>query len=493
MGDFPVFRNYIDGSFVEGSSTFESINPSTGETWAIMPAAGAADTARAVEAANRAFLSREWAGLTPTARGKLLYRLADLLAENAQDLAEIETIDTGKIIRETKGQVGYTADYVRYFAGLADKIEGSHLPIDKEELEVYLRREPIGVVAAIVPWNSQLFLAAVKFGPALAAGCTIVLKASEDAPGPLLKFAELVDEAGFPPGVFNVITGFGEECGQVLTSHPDVARIAFTGGPGTARQIVQNSAENLAYTTLELGGKSPVIVFDDVNLDSMINGVVAGIFGAAGQSCVAGSRLLVQRRVKDELIGRLKAKAEDILIGDPSDPATEYGPLATKAQIDKVERVVESSIAAGAILITGGARPEGYQGKQYYLPTILDCSNVKDADSVTEELFGPVLSVLTFDTEDEAIAMANSTNFGLAGGVFTNNLARAHRMIRAVRSGIIWVNTYRVVSPIAPFGGFGESGLGREGGMESVLDYTRAKTVWINTSDAPIPDPFKMR
>ena len=493
MGTLPVFRNYIDGAFVEGGTSFDSLNPATGKAWASMPAASAEDTARAVEAAHRAFLSPEWAGMTPTARGKLLYRLADLLAENVQELAEIETTDTGKIIRETSGQVGYTADYVRYFAGLADKIEGSHLPIDKADLEVYLRREPIGVVAAIVPWNSQLFLAAVKFGPALAAGCTVVLKASEDAPGPLLKFAELVDQAGFPPGVFNIITGFGGDCGQVLTSHPDVARIAFTGGPDTARHIVRNSAENLAYTTLELGGKSPVVVFDDVNLDTMINGVVAGIFGAAGQSCVAGSRLLVQRGIKDELLARLKTKAEDILIGDPSDTTTEYGPLATKGQIDKIERVVASSLAAGAKLITGGARPAGFADGQYYLPTILDCSDATNADSVAEELFGPVLSVLTFDTEEEAVAMANATQFGLAGGVFTPNLARAHRMIRAVRSGILWVNTYRVVSPIAPFGGYGESGLGREGGMESVLDYTRTKTVWINTSDAPIPDPFKMR
>lgn len=493
MGTLPVFRNYIDGAFVEGGTTFDSLNPATGAAWATMPAASAADTARAVEAAHRAFLSPDWAAMTPTARGKLLYRLADLLAENTQELAAIETTDTGKIIRETSAQVGYTADYIRYFAGLADKIEGSHLPIDKADIEVYLRREPIGVVAAIVPWNSQLFLAAVKFGPALAAGCTVVLKASEDAPGPLLKFAELVDKAGFPPGVFNIITGFGDDCGRVLTTHPNVARIAFTGGPGTARHIVRNSAENLAYTTLELGGKSPVVVFDDVNLDTMINGVVAGIFGAAGQSCVAGSRLLVQRGIKDELLARLKAKAEDILIGDPSDPATEYGPLATKGQIDKIERVVADSLSAGARLITGGARPEGHAGGQFYLPTILDCSDAQNAASVAEELFGPVLSVLTFDTEDEAIALANTTQFGLAGGVFTPNLARAHRMIRAVRSGILWVNTYRVVSPIAPFGGYGESGLGREGGMESTLDYTRTKTVWINTSDAPIPDPFKMR
>lgn len=486
------FRHCIDGRFEEGAETFESPDPATGEPWAVMPAATAADVDRAVEAAHRAFHAPAWAGLTATQRGRVLHRLADLLAENAPTLAELETRDTGKIIRETSAQIGYMADYYRYFAGLADKVEGAHLPIDKPDLEVYLRREPIGVVAAIVPWNSQLFLAAVKLGPALAAGCTVVLKASEDGPAPLLEFARLVDAAGFPPGVVNVVTGFGEPCGRALTSHPRVARIAFTGGPTTARHVVRNSAENLAFTTLELGGKSPVLVFDDVDLDSVANGVVAGIFAASGQSCVAGSRLLVQRGVRDRLLEKLVTKAEAIRIGDPRDPATEMGPLATRRQLERIETVVRASLDAGAKLVVGGRRPSGFGGGFYYQPTILACPD-SSVPSVAEELFGPVLSVLTFDTEEEAVALANATPFGLASGVFTKDLGRAHRLIRRLRAGVVWVNTYRAVSPMAPFGGYGLSGLGREGGLESVLDYTRTKSVWIRTSDAPIPDPFVMR
>lgn len=486
------FRHYIDGRFEDGTESFESIDPSTGKPWAIMPAATEADVDRAVEAAHRAFTAPEWAGATATQRGRLLFRLADLLAESAPTLAKLETADTGKIIRETSSQIGYMAEYYRYFAGLADKVEGAHLPIDKPDMEVYLRREPIGVVAAVVPWNSQLFLAAVKLGPALAAGCTVVLKASEDGPAPLLEFARLVDAAGFPKGVVNIVTGFGEPCGRALTSHPRVARIAFTGGPSTARHIVRNSAANLAFTTLELGGKSPVLVFDDVDVDSVANGVVAAIFAASGQSCVAGSRLLVQRGVRDRLLDRLVAKAQAIRIGDPQDPTTEMGPLATRRQLERIEAIVGKSLDAGAELVTGGRRPPGLDAGFYYEPTILACPD-GSVPSVMEELFGPVLSVLTFDTEDEAVALANGTPFGLASGVFTKDLARAHRLIRRLRAGVVWVNTYRAVSPIVPFGGYGLSGLGREGGLESVLDYTRTKSVWIRTSDAPIPDPFVMR
>jgi aldehyde dehydrogenase (NAD+)/betaine-aldehyde dehydrogenase len=348
------------------------------------------------------------------------------------------------------------------------------------------------VVVAIVPWNSQLFLAAVKLGPALAAGCTVVLKASEEGPAPLLEFARLVHEAGFPPGVVNVVTGFGAACGRTLTSHPLVARIAFTGGPATARRIVESSAGNLASVTLELGGKSPVVVFDDVDLDSVCKAVVAGIFAATGQSCVAGSRLIVQRSVSDQLVTRLVARARAIRIGDPMDPATEMGPLATLRQRDRIESIVAASIRSGAELITGGGQPKGLQAGFYFQPTILACDHGA-VPSVTEELFGPVLSVLTFDDEAEAVTLANDTRYGLASGLFTRDLARAHRLIRRIRAGIVWVNTYRAVSPIVPFGGYGESGLGREGGLESVLEYTRTKSVWIRTSDDPIPDPFVMR
>ena len=471
--------------------SLKALDPATGTAWALMPEAREADVNAAVEAAHAAFLAPEWANMTATARGKLLYRLADLVAENASELARLETRDTGKIIRETSAQIAYVAEYYRYYAGLADKIEGAHLPIDKPDMEVWLRREPVGVVAAIVPWNSQLFLAAVKLGPALAAGCTVVLKASEEGPAPLLAFARLVQEAGFPAGVVNVLTGFGPRCGAVLTSHPKVAHIAFTGGPDTARHIVRGSAENLASTSLELGGKSPFIVFEDADLESAANAQVSGIFAASGQSCVAGSRLVVAASVKEAFLAKLKAKAEAVIIGAPDDMATEIGPLCTAAQVARAEDIIARSLAAGAKLVTGGTRLEG--AGHYFPPTILDCSAAPDAPCLTEEFFGPVLSAVSFESEAEVLDIANDTAFGLASGVFTNSLTRAHRMIRGIRAGIVWVNTYRAVSPIAPFGGHGLSGHGREGGLAAALDYTRTKAVWLRTSDEPIPDPFVMR
>lgn len=484
------FQHYIDGRFEDGAATFASVDPATGAPWALMPLAQATDVDRAVGAAHRAFHAPAWAGMTATARGKLLLRLAELVREAAPRLAALETRDTGKIIRETSAQIAYVADYYQYYAGLADKIEGAHLPIDKLDMEVWLRREPVGVVAAIVPWNSQLFLSAVKLGPALAAGCTVVLKASEDGPAPLLVFARLVDQAGFPPGVVNILTG-GPEAGRALTAHPKVAHIAFTGGPETARHIVHASADNLAKTSLELGGKSPFIVFEDADLERAANAQVSGIFAATGQSCVAGSRLLVQRSIKEVFLARLSAKAEAVAIGAPDRMETEVGPLCTARQRERIMTLIDRSIAAGARLVTGGRLPEG--SGFFFPPTILDCSDAPDAPALSEEFFGPVLSVVTFETEAEALALANDTAFGLASGVFTRSLTRAHRMIRGIRAGIVWVNTYRAVSPIAPFGGHGLSGHGREGGLAAALDYTTVKTVWLRTSDDPIPDPFVMR
>ncbi len=488
------FKLYIDGEFcdAENGASFDSRDPSTGEAWAKMPAATMNDTDRAVKAAWRAFNEGEWPTLTATARGKLIARLGELVVRDAQIMADLETRDTGKIIRETSSTTAYAGEYFRYYAGLADKIEGSTFSADKPTLETYTRREPLGVVAAVVPWNSQLFLTAVKLGPALAAGNTIVVKASEDGPAPILHFARLVHEAGFPRGVINVITGFGPECGAVLTAHQHVSRVAFTGGPETARHVIRNTAENFALTTLELGGKSPVIVFPDADLDSAANGVVAGIFGATGQSCVAGSRLLLHADIYDDFVARLVERAPKIKIGPPLDTATEVGPLATARQKENIEAIIADSVAAGATIATGGGTPKGFETGNYFEPTIILAPS-PEIRSVAEECFGPVLSVLKFSDEDEAVRLANGTNYAFASGVFTSNLSRAHRLIRKLRCGIVWVNTYRVVSPIVPFGGNRFTGHGREAGMDTIFDYTRTKSVWINTSDDPIADPFVVR
>jgi (Z)-2-((N-methylformamido)methylene)-5-hydroxybutyrolactone dehydrogenase len=486
------FQLYIDGAFcaAEGGAEFESLDPSTGDVWALMPKASAGDAGRAVESAHAAFSHGAWPALTASARGKLLFKLADLVARDASVIAELETRDTGKVIRETKAVTGYVAEFYRYFAGLTDKIEGATLPIDKPDLEVSTRREPLGVVAAVVPWNSQMFLAATKLGPALAAGNTIVVKASEDGPAPLLHFARLIHEAGFPAGVVSIVTGFGPDCGQALTSHPLVARVAFTGGPDTARHIVRNTAANFAVTTLELGGKSPVVVFDDTNLDSALNGVIAGIWGATGQSCVAGSRLLIHESIHDTFVARLAQRAGEIRIGPPLDMATEMGPLATLRQLRRAEKLIAESLTGGATLAAGG-RARGGPG-YYFEPTILLAPSA-ELPCVREEFFGPVLSVLKFKTDDEAVALANGTDYAFAAGVFTQNLGRAHRLAKKIRAGVVWVNTYRAVSPIVPFGGNGLTGYGREGGLDAIRDYTRTKSIWINTSDVPMADPFVMR
>ena len=434
----------------------------------------------------------EWSEMTATGRGRLLFELADLMAENSEHLGSIETTDSGKLAVETRGQSAYVAEYYRYYAGLADKIQGSTLPMDKPDMHVFTTREPIGVVAGIVPWNAEMLLTATKAAPALAAGNAVVIKSSEDAPAPVLEFAKLVDRVGFPDGVFNLITGFGEPCGRALTSHPLVSRVAFTGGVDAARKVVANTAGNFAHLSLELGGKSPILVFDDADLEGAVNGAIAGNFGATGQSCVAGSRVLVQAGIHDDFIRETVKRAEAVRIGDPLDESTQMGPLATEAQRDRIEAVVAESLDQGAVLHTGGRRPGGFDAGWYYEPTILGCPN-QAIRSTRVELFGPVMSVIPFGTEDEGVALANDTEFGLGAGVFTRDVARAHRVAAAIRSGIVWVNTYRAISPIAPFGGFGQSGYGRESGIDAIYEYTRTKSVWINTSTQPMANPFVMR
>lgn len=488
------YRMLIDGKWVEAGDgrTFQSVNPATGEAWCEIPEATAEDVDRAVKAAHRAFSEGEWARMLPTQRGRLLRKLGDLLAAKSEELGRIESIDTGKMLKETRWQAKYIAEFFHYYAGAADKLHGETLPIDKPDMLTMTLREPLGVIAAIVPWNSQLFLSAVKLGPALATGNTVVLKASEFASAPMLEFGQLFEEAGFPPGVVNIVSGHGDPCGRVLTSHPLVQRISFTGGPNSAKHIVRNSAENFAQVSLELGGKSPFVVFDDADLDSAVNGSIAGIFGATGQSCVAGSRLYLHDKIADAFLEKMVAQAKAIRIGDPLLDETQMGPLATQGQLARIQAEVAHAQEQGGKLLTGGQQPAGQPRGYFYEPTIVEC-HAQDMRIVDTELFGPVLSVLRFKDEEEALRLANDTKHGLAAGVFTRNGARAMRMTKQIRAGIVWVNTYRVVSPIAPFGGFYESGFGRESGLQGLYDYTRLKTVWINTSDEPLANPFVMR
>ncbi|SMX29363.1 NAD/NADP-dependent betaine aldehyde dehydrogenase [Pelagimonas phthalicica] len=492
MGQKPHYQLFIDGEWVDGADgqVMTSENPATGEGWATFACAAPSDVDRAIGAAQRVLNDPAWRDMTQTQRGKLLYRLADLIEENAQAIGRIETTDSGKLLAETAMQSAYVGDYYRYYAGLADKIEGAVLPIDKPDMHVFTRREPIGVVVAIVPWNAQMFLTATKLGPALAAGCSVVLKASEVAPAPMLEFARLIEEAGFPPGVVSVITGDADNCAIPLTRHPDVDRIAFTGGPETARHVVRNSAENFAVTTLELGGKSPILVFDDADLDGAANGLIAGNFGASGQSCVAGSRGLIHRPIFEELMARIEEKVQGVRVGDPLDSDTQIGPLCTAAQVAKIEATLDAARVGGARIRFGGAKID--RPGNYMAPTLVECPDA-DIETLKTEMFGPVMSLLPFDTEEEAIALANATPYGLGSGVFTQNVARAHRVSKRLKAGICWVNTYRAVSPIAPFGGYDQSGYGREAGIDAVLDYTRTKTTWISTSEQPMANPFVMR
>ena len=494
MSELKNYQMFVDGSWIDaaGGGLFESVNPSTGEVWAMIPEANAADVDRAVKAAHHAFTEGPWSRMTATERGQLLRKLGDILVEHSESLGRAETIDTGKLFKETRWQARYIADFFHYYAGLADKVHGDTLPIDKPNMWTMTLREPLGVVAAVVPWNSQLFLVAVKIAPALAAGNTVVLKASEHASAPMLEFAKVFEEVGFPPGVFNVVTGFGDPCGKALTSHPLVDRISFTGGAETARHVIRNSAENFAQVSLELGGKSPLIIFDDADIESAVNGVLLSIFSASGQSCVAASRLLLHDTIYDEVLARVVQRAGKIRIGDPLDDASQMGPLATQAQMDNIVATVADAEANGATVMHGGRRPATLERGWFYEPTVVACPS-QSLSIVQKELFGPVVSAIRFKDEPDAIRLANDTRFGLAAGVFTADTGRALRVTKALRAGIVWVNTYRMVSPLAPFGGYKESGYGRESGLQAIYDYTRSKTVWLNTSPDPIADPFMMQ
>ncbi len=486
------FKMYINGEWVDSSSgkKIQTLNPENNEVWATVPEANEKDVDKAVQSAQNAF-ENSWSILHPRDRAKYLRLIADQLRENAEHLGKIETIDTGKIYRETKTQANYIAEYYDYFAGLADKVEGTVVPIDKPDMQVTTTRIPIGVVAAIIPWNSQMLLTAVKLAPALAMGNTVVIKASELAPVTLLEFAKLIEKTGIPKGVINIITGLGEPCGKALTTHNFVERIAFTGGPETAKHIVKNSAENLSQVSLELGGKSPVVVFDDADQENALNGITAGIFGASGQSCIAGSRLYLQSKIYNEFLDKLITKAKKIKLGGPMEEDTQMGPLNSFKQLENIEKNIKATTEQGGKIRCGGER-SSVSNKGYYFPaTIIECEN-HNLPVAENELFGPILSVMKFDKEEEVIKKMNDNKYGLSSGVYTSNFARGLRVSKAIRAGIVFINTYRLISPMAPFGGIKDSGYGKEAGIESIKEYTRIKTTWYNSSDKPMSDPFTM-
>jgi len=486
---------FIDGATTapESGKYFDSFNPFTGQVWAQVAQASTKDVDHAVQVAHRAFSEGPWANMTATQRGLLLHKLGDLIARDARELATIEVQDNGKLFAEMFGQLNYIPQWFYYYGGLADKIEGNVIPLDKKGFFSFTRNEPLGVVAVITPWNSPLMLTAWKIAPALAAGCTVVIKPSEFTSASILHFVRLFEEAGFPPGVVNVVTGFGKETGSALIEHPLTKKITFTGSDATGKLINQQAAGLLKHVSLELGGKSPNIVFADANLDDAVNGVVAGIFAATGQTCIAGSRLLVQESIYDEFVSRLLALSKTARMGDPMNSDTQIGPVTTRPQFEKILSYIDIAKKEGAELLLGGqvaTRPECGDG-WFIEPTIFGQVN-NQMRIAQEEVFGPVLSIIQFKDEEDAIRIANDSKFGLGAGVWTKDIGRAFRMSEKIMSGTVWVNTYRAVSFMAPFGGYKESGLGRENGIEAIQSYLQTKCVWINTGAASA-NPFTMR
>jgi acyl-CoA reductase-like NAD-dependent aldehyde dehydrogenase len=490
--DLQRYEHFIAGKPVAPSSGeyLPSENPYTGEVWAEIPRGTRADAERAIEAAHAAFVG-PWAALTASERGRLLWRLGDLVAEHASRLAEIEQRDNGKLAAEVVSQVRYMADYFRYYAGLADKVQSDVIPSDKKGVFAYTRLEPKGVVAIITPWNSPLTLTSWKLAPALAAGCTAVIKPSEFTSASMIELAQLFVDAGFPAGVVNVVTGLGPEVGEALVTHPRVAHIGFTGGSLAGRKIYELAARNFKTVTLELGGKSPNIVFDDADLDQAVKGVVSGIFAASGQSCQAGSRLLVQRSIHDEFVAKLVDFMRDVRLGDPTAPETQIGPIATRPQFNKVLEYIQIARDEGANCVLGGkSRPDLGAGL-FVEPTIF--TGVRNSMRIAqEEVFGPVLAVIPFADEAEAVAIGNDIAYGLAAAVWTQNLRRAMSMVEKLQAGTVWVNNYRATSFTSPFGGYKESGIGRESGTETIKEYLHTKCVWIST-DLDVPNPFVRR
>ena len=490
-----AYKMFIDGAWVDAVSgkSFDSLDPYTGQAWARMPEAGQEDVDRAVHAARKAFDASPWKGMGPMERAALLRRLADLLRDNAEQIARTETRDNGKLIREMLGQARALPGYYLYYAGLTDKIMGETIPLENSAIFNYTLREPVGVVAIVTPWNSPLLILSFSLAAALACGNTVVVKPSEHASASTLEFAKVVQTAGFPPGVFNVVTGFGGGAGGALVSHPGVNKVVFTGGAETGKIIGRMAAGNITPVLMELGGKSPNIVFDDAVIPNAVNGCIAGIFAAGGQTCLAGSRLLLHEKIHAEFVERLVERVKTIRMGDPSRMDSEMGPMATTDQLRKVEGFVESALKEGAKLVCGGRRPDdpalglGW----FFLPTIFD--NVRnDMYLAREEVFGPVLAVITFRDEEEAIAIANDSRYGLAAGIWTNDVKRAHRVAKQLAAGTVWINTYRALTYASPFGGYKQSGYGREMGLEAMREFTTVKSVWVDLSET-VPDPFVIR